>query len=437
MRAPINLFVCVTIPLLHVLACGPNEDEIQNENNDIVIIELEDMAPVQDMRILDMTSDNADMSRPDMPREPMEDMRAEQDMTDMTDMAPDMVEDMAPDMTTSKPVCGPMACDQIVWSQGSALPVARDHHMTFLFGDEATGDAMLFVAGGFLQGSPPTFVDAVVGSRVQADGSLQAWEEQPSLPAALAGTPVIQRGQTVVLPGGRITDAQGLSLSKKVWANTLSVDGLQGPWRELPDMPVNRFHHASAQSGSYVYLTGGLEINDATNTVYFARFDANDEPGVWSATTPMPEPKTHHGSFAHGGYIYVTGGMNTGVRNPNIVSTIWRAPLQFLSSGLGAWERYGDFPEPVSTHAHTIYEGYVYSFGGITGSGFSDHVWRAPLLENGEIGNWEELGDAIMPRTVGHTHHVPIWRDNVYVTSGGQRLTLTSEVSVGELNAQR
>ncbi len=433
--------ICGVCVMLLWTACGADDVNNFDYNNDRTVVMAEDMsANGVDMLIEDLVS----MPDLEMQQDMAPDLEEQADLAVTEDDMPgdmpalDMAPDREPDMGLPLPVCDDEACTEIMWSMGPDLPVARDHHMTFLFGDESTGEAMLYVAGGFLQGSPPNFLDAVVGARVNADGSLGAWEEQPALPVSLAGTPVIQRGDTVILPGGRITNGPGgLALSKKIYANTLTTTGLAGPWQEIGELPVNRFHHGSAQNGAAVYLTGGLEINEPTSTVHRAAFNPEGELSAWRTVRSMPEPKTHHGTFVHGSYLYVTGGLSTGLQNPTQVSTIWRASINPLNGDLGPWERHGDFPEPLITHAHTLFEGYVYTFGGITMAGFSDQVWRAKLLEGGDLGEWEVLPDASMPRTVGHTHHVPIWGDHFYVTSGGQRLTLTEQVSIGALNARR
>ena len=125
---------------------------------------------------------------------------------------------------------------------------------------------------------------------------------------------------------------------------------------------------------------------------------------------------------------------------PNVVDTVYRAPVQLFTNELGPWQAYGTLPEPIATHAHTIYEGYVYLFGGLSAnglSGFRNSVWRAALLDDGGLGPWEVLDEATLPRPTGHTHHVPIWRDHAYLVSGGQRLILSNEVNVGTLNARR
>lgn len=428
--APNRLSLLSLLAALSLLmACPSPEDEMEE------ILILEDLSTPGGEVSPDMPSLPDDIS-PDLVEEDMGDMD-DHGEADLPDEMPDLSE--LPDMNAPpEPVCDEAACDAIVWRDGPALMTARDHHMTFLYGE---GDeAMLFVAGGFLQGSPPQFLSEVWGAPVHNDGTLGDWQAQPALPINLAGSPVIQRNRTVMFVGGRATDDQGLALSYRVYAATLDTQGIMGAWEQLESFPEARFHHSVAQSSSHAYIMGGLEINDPTATVYMGQFDEQDRITSWTATTSMPEPKTHHSSFFHRGYVYVTGGMNMSLATPNVVDTVYRAPVQLFTNELGPWQAYGTLPEPIATHAHTIYEGYVYLFGGLSAnglSGFRNSVWRAALLDDGGLGPWEVLDEATLPRPTGHTHHVPIWRDHAYLVSGGQRLILSNEVNVGTLNARR
>lgn len=426
------------LPLVTLLLCSACPSPEETTDDTIVILDTRDMSSEDTSSMEDL----GEMSPDDMEQDPPDQqMQEEPDLMDMNlDMASDQQEDQQEemDLDVAEPACGDDACDAIAWSDGPALAVARDHHMTFLHGE---GDeAMLFVAGGFLEGTPPVFLSEVWGAPVLGDGSLGAWQAQPSLPLNLAGSPVIQRNNTVMLVGGRATTEEGLALSYRVYAATLGVDGIQGDWEQLESFPVARFHHSVAQSTSHAYIMGGLEINDPTATVYMGEFDEQDRITSWSQTSSMPEPKTHHASFYHKGYVYVTGGMNMSLATPNVVDTVYRAPVQLFTNQLGSWEAYGTLPTPIATHAHTIYEGYVYSFGGLSANGlagFRDSVWRAALIDDGGLGPWEVLDEATLPRVTGHTHHVPIWKDHAYLVSGGQRLTLSDQVHIGAINARR
>ena len=371
----------------------------------------------------DMTPAGTDMSA-----SMQEDMRAE-DMSAEDMSAEDMsAEDMrAEDMA----MCGPQRCRNIQWDEAPALPAGRDHHMTFLH-EDAQG-AMLFVAGGILEGQPIAFTDAVLGAQIMPDGSLGPWQPQPAYPLTVAGAPVIRHGQDVFILGGRTARDGSPGSLLSIGHTTLTSEG-SGEWESVGDMPAARFHHAGVSHGSFVYVTGGLDGNDASDSVWLAPLtgDAQAPLGPWREGTPLPQARTHHSSFAHQGHVYVLGGFGGGLAAPIQQKSVLRARI--MEDGeLGSWEPHGELPYTLATHANTVYEGHVYVFGGIAPLvGFSTAVLRAPLGAQG-IGPWERLSLASLPRPTGHTHHVPVYRDRFYMVSGGERTTLTPRVHVGEV----
>src|SRR5262245_29638587 len=79
-----------------------------------------------------------------------------------------------------KPDASQMA-PAIAWRDGPALQLPLDHHATFLV--QSSGGNFLYVAGGT---NYKELYDNIVRARIDADGSLGAWEAAGAYPAPLA-----------------------------------------------------------------------------------------------------------------------------------------------------------------------------------------------------------------------------------------------------------
>lgn len=346
----------------------------------------------------------------------------------LLDASPDPVEDMADDVIAQEDVAPDLPveptcpeCPPIVWEEGPALPAARDHHMTLVH--EHEGGASLIVMGGMNTGSPPTFRDDVWVSELAQDGSPGPWKQGAPLQLPWAGAPVIVSPQdTFILASGRVTVDDELALTSRVFVIQLGPEGPAAEWTETAALPAPRFHHAGSSTTTHAYLTGGLEINDATDTVYIGEFSEDGGIKSWREGPALPEPRTHHSSFLHGDHLYIVGGFSGGVQAPQRQTSVHRAPI--LENGdLGPWELdVSTLPNTRSTHANTIYDGHVYLIGGLDDVGFTSTIIRAELQEGG-LGPWELLLESGLPRPTGHTHHAPTYGSHLYIVSGGERLT--------------
>lgn len=360
------------------------------------------------------------------------------DIQDMGDMAPDASEDMPSDASQDQQ-CDETTCNVITWENGPSIEEGVDHHMTTL--QQVDGQTYLIVAGGFkaLGNDPnprPEFVDRVVTAKINADGTLANWENTTALPVPLAGAPIFNtKDGGIIIPSGRVTQDGQLRLSDVVFYNKLKADGTLGEWTRLGQFPEPRFHHAGATDGTYLFTTGGLFQNDATDKVFVAKYEDGEQViSPWRETTALPKSRTHHSSFVHKGYLYVVGGFTGALGGQDWEQNVIRAQIKD-GGDLGAWEQYATLPSRLGTHANTIYKNYIYLFGGINAGGFSKQVLRAQLTDDG-IGAWNVLNQAVMPRPIGHTHHVPIWQDKAYIVSGGTRLELSNQVHIGTISSQ-
>ncbi len=347
------------------------------------------------------------------------------DNEDANDEGDDVDADLPPQ--EDPPVCDP--CSDIEWSDGPALDLARDHHMTFI--SKEGDDASLVVIGGITEGAPPTFIDEVLIAPINPDGTLEPWQQSTPLPFALAGVPAIQTPSgLIILIAGRTGQDGQVALSDKTLVARVTPDGVEGQWTESAPLPVSRFHHGGDATDTHIYITGGLDGNDASSSVFVGRLDENGVE-TWLQGTPLPLPLTHHSTFIHNKHLYVMGGFTGSLMAPNTQRAVHRA-LILDNGNLGPWQvNVGQLP-PIATQANTVYGEHVYVLGGLGPMNFEDQVLRSELDDQGPVG-FEAMEGSALPRPIGHTHHAPIHNGFMYFVSGGQRNRLQPDVHIGTL----
>jgi hypothetical protein len=311
------------------------------------------------------------------------------------------------------------------WSDGPPLLERRDHHATFVATSDAA--AFLYVLGGVQDMN--TLLSSVELAPIAADGSLGAWASGTALPAQMAGHAIATVGQSVVITGGF---RAGPSLSKKSEIAVIQPDGSLGPWTEGPLMSLTRFHHAMVSHQGSVYVVGGLTGNNTDNTPVVERaiVGGDGQLGAWSLVTPLPDRRSHHGLAVHEGALFVTAGLRgdpAGVHED--LTDVLRAPV--LEDGsLGEWATVGSLPVPLGTHASFAHLGYLCVVGGVENNASNtDHVRRAAIGADGMLGGWEDV--LPLPAAHAHAHHTPVHAGFLYSAGGALNHVSVPDVFVG------
>lgn len=160
---------------------------------------------------------------------------------------------------------------------------------------------------------------------VGGSGSLSAWTATTALPAARAfhravvATPANSKvtglGYVYVLGGA--TDAAGTLASATIYRGSLAADGTISAWTQAGSLPAPLHSFGAAIFLGNLYIWGGATNNNApVATVYRSTIDATGALGTWKSEGSMPSARAYFGFGAFGGYLYSFGG-NTGTIAPN------------------------------------------------------------------------------------------------------------------------
>jgi hypothetical protein len=320
-----------------------------------------------------------------------------------------------------------VAADSVAWVAGTPLPSGRDHHGTFI--TSRGNNAWLWIVGG---NDYKSVMADTWRTRINADGSIGAWEAGNALPAKRAGMGVATNERFVILSGGQDS---ALRKQTDVFVAAIRDDGTLGEWIPGGSLPSPRFHHASLIDGQYLYVVGGLERASSTSTVFRGRIGANGTITQWDSLQALPHSRSHQAMFVHGRYMYMVGGLDGNPAGQNTpLADVIRAPIG-PDGNLGAWEEISKMPHAYGTHASSVYGNAVWLFGGVEDNArFVDVVLRAPFTADGRLGAWKQLAKGL-PAARSHVHQVPIYKGRAYSASGSNRRVVTPDVQIGTFMA--
>jgi hypothetical protein len=303
---------------------------------------------------------------------------------------------------------------QLGFESGPLLPQPRDHHGTAIA--ETARGAFLYVTGG--TNYTGIFDDVAVAS-IAADGSLGPFVATTPMPSRRAGHGIAVHGGRLFVAGGQNNG----SFLATVASAPIHDDGTLGAWEEEPSLPAGRFHLGVVASSTHLYAIGGVKSDNhefpfiATSMVAYAPFLPDGRLGPFVSAPDLPEPRSHHALVLHGDAIYVIGGLVQDTANG---SPMAREVLVSRLDGGGAPAPFsvgGQLADPVATISAFELQGFLYTIGGLTEEdAYSARIARAPLQADGTLGDFADVGE--LPEARSHVHHTP-YRDGRMYTMGG------------------
>lgn len=215
----------------------------------------------------------------------------------------------------------------------------------------------------------------------QFSPSLINWTATTPLPEPLQGLGAafvpVEEGSApanyVFVVGG--ADATNTATTGVYRATVEETGALAGAWSAQSALPEPRAYHASAAAtaftaaldttttAAFLYVLGGVDASGAaTSTVYVAQVGLDGAVGTWRTTTPLPGPLHSADAVLFRGFLYLAGGADA---DDGAVSDVRRAPI--LEDGsLGDWESMPALPGPVAYGSLVNFGPFVYSVGGET-----------------------------------------------------------------------
>ncbi len=274
----------------------------------------------------------------------------------------------------------------------------------------------LYVLGGCsaaTSGNCSTFQNDVQYALINSDGTLGSWSTTSSFTTASYGLFSVAVGGYLYAIGGCSADTSaGCSTFQSSVQYALINNGGTGQIGSFNGTTTlsNRAGHASVAYNGYLYVTGGCSSTSSgascstmNNDVQYAAIDYLGNVGSWgSAGNTFSTARFDHTAVAYKGYLYILGGCDTTTTSNGTHCNGYRSDVQkaaFNSNGtIGTFSSTSSFTTARFGHASAAYNGYMYVFGGCSGTAndgtycasgqFLSDVQKAAINSDGTLGSF-------------------------------------------------
>ena len=216
----------------------------------------------------------------------------------------------------------------VSWTATSLLPVPLSGHATAFAEIRGASTArVVYAIGGVDNGN--TLQSSVYYATVGNTGSLGSWATTAALPTAVAferavvATPAnskVSAAGYIYALGGVTNGTSGQQASSAIYRATIAADGTVSGWTQAGSLPAPLHSFGAAIFLGNLYIWGGATTNDVpVANVYRSTIDATGGLGAWKAQAALTSARAYFGYGSFGGYLYSFGG-NTGTVAPNDAS---------------------------------------------------------------------------------------------------------------------
>ncbi len=243
----------------------------------------------------------------------------------------------------------------------------------------------IYVVGGGNGANGQNLLRSVERARIQADGSLGPWQQEPNqMLVPRRCSKIIVYGDTLYSFGGF-----GGALLDTVERAPILADGSIGPWQlEAKTMTMPRYTSGVNQLGSLSFVVGGHDQQRGVGlaAVEWSRLNAQGRD-AWQATSAMNAGRFELATVDHGGTVYALGGIS---------GTEYLDSIEFATqsdAGLGAWQYTTPLSSPRASFSAALHGDTLYIIGGTNLSGYFNSVEYAVFDKQGQIGFYGSAAD--------------------------------------------
>ena len=195
-------------------------------------------------------------------------------------------------------------------------------------------------------------------------------------------------------------------------------------WQLTSSMTIPRAGAAIASHDNHIYVIGGVDGVNFLDTVESASINADGTLTQWKVVSRMPAARGFMSATIHSGRMYVVGGGN-GPFGKHLLSSIISAPI--LANGeLGEWRtEIEKMLTPRRCSKLIVNDDKLHVFGGFSGA-LLDTVESSSFSSDGKLTPWSMgLNTMTMPRYVNEVKKM----ENYAVVFGGHHPTKGKGIS--------
>jgi hypothetical protein len=278
----------------------------------------------------------------------------------------------------------------------------------------ATYNGYMYVLGGGTgtDGQTIATTNNALYAKINADGTVGAFAATSNLNTSVSATNAIAINGYMYVVGGKTANSDTTGTTVVQYAK-INSDGTLGTWSAATaGLPGARSNPGIATNNGFLYVTGGIDTGgNGQDDAFYAHPDGTGNITSWTSNlNSLPTSPSGHGSFVHDGYLYTIGS------NLFNTSTINYAQLN-ANGSIGTWVANSvNLPSGFGDAGFVAYNGNAYIIGGWNGSSILNTVYSAPFESEGTIGNWTSMANTL-PRNIENNKAV-VTNGYIYTVGG-------------------
>lgn len=305
-------------------------------------------------------------------------------------------------------------CQQKLFIETSPMTQGRQMHGMVVLGD------FIYSLGGDTKSEG--YAKSIEKALINPDGSLGKWSPVKPLPTTISyvDNATLALNDILYVVSGW-DESKKKALNTILWTRPLPNGDLEN-WQTSQPYPGEGVNCASSvATPGYIHVIGGLLTNNtATDLVWSAKIGQNGEISGWEQGSQLPAKLWYHCSGVAGGYVWVYGGLYVN-DNKAANKNVYFAPI--LSDGkIGKWQTYQK-QQPTGFYGAscTVSGEYLIAFcpryaGGVV----SNDVWYSMVTPQG-LSDWAKMPADILSR-VYMAIATDYRRQTVYISGGRQSI---------------
>jgi N-acetylneuraminic acid mutarotase len=233
------------------------------------------------------------------------------------------------------------------WSNTGTLPVAMTE-----MGYVATKDRFYLIGGENGSGHLSTVYSAPINN----DGTLGTFRTETSLPdTRIDSVCFVIKNKLYVVGGGNSANS-----TNTVYQSTINNDGTLSSWTTLPNFPINFHDGKPLIIKDRIYIFGATNDNGVSN-IYYATYDSNGNIDSWTNGPVIPDNINNSAIVCTDNYVFTVSGYNE--KNNTYTNVAYRAPISSDGS-IGAWTQISNGPVAAGFGQSVIVGNKIYFIGG-------------------------------------------------------------------------
>ncbi|MCD4735280.1 MAG: right-handed parallel beta-helix repeat-containing protein, partial [Bacteroidales bacterium] len=254
------------------------------------------------------------------------------------------------------------------------------------------------------------------------------WLSEGNLPQTLKGHQITRWANYVYLSGGN----NGTQTTNTVYRASMQASGISG-WTVYDTLPVRLKDHAMVATVNYIYIIGGRDETSISDKIFYAKINSNGTLGEWTeSSVALPEPVWGHTACFQNGFIYVVGGSNQ-VSETSAISTTYFAKKLGINGEISTFSITSVLPEERNYHSMACYNNKLIVLGGINNGGIKqNNAYYSELHLDGTSGPWQ-LVSTSLPESISH-HASACYNGLISVVGGENNVSVSNKIYFANLD---